>query len=377
MTERFNLEKIRDFMAEYDVDLSILMSPALAEYATGLMPLEHRDFCPEERSMIFVLLRDGDPFVVYRNREVPAGVSFTTIPDVYPCELMLPEKTEVLLREIARRGFVKGNIGVERDSMPTLVRESLARAFPAADFVDISPLSRQLIVPKDEEQLSCIERALAASEDGLNTMFGELTSRTDSEAPVTLQELYDLYRETISRYRVQCFDSYHLVQEGIFERKQMKIFDIVTSYRGYLADIALPYYFGADPPKELVDRVEIGRKIIATIASAVTLNMTGEVAEKTIDATLREVFGGEYDPLEIAERWVIHGLGLRIHEEPLLGADYRARSRDFARKIARFEKGCVISIEIRGLMEQMHKMTDAGLVPVGKMAPRLYGPLLP
>ena len=377
MRERLDLQKIRACMAEYGVDLAILMSPALAEYATGLMPLEHRDFCPEERSMIFAVFRDHDPFVVFRNRTLYRGVDFTTISDVYPCELMLPEKIEVLVREITERGFVSGNIGVEADSMPTMVRESLAVAFPDAEFVDISPLSRQLIVPKDEEQLMCIERALAASEEGMSAMFHELTSRADTAASVSLQDMYDLYRETISPYRVQCFDAYHLVQDGAVKPGEMKVFDIVTSYKGYLADIALPYYFGDDPPGELVDRVEIGRKIIATVASAVALNMTGEAAEKTMDSSLRDVFASQYDPLDIAERWVIHGLGLRIHEEPLLGADYRAASRDFAKKVIRFEKGCVISIEICGLMEQMHRMTDTGMLPLGRMEPRLYSPVSP
>ncbi len=81
-----------------------------------------------------------------------------------------------------------------------------------------------------------------------------------------------------------------------------------------------------------------------------------------------------YDAQGIEDRWVIHGVGIRIHEEPLLGADYRDASRAIPKKTIRFQKGCAVSIEIRGLMEQMHCMGQDGFVPMGTMRPRLYTP---
>ena len=72
------------------------------------------------------------------------------------------------------------------------------------------------------------------------------------------------------------------------------------------------------------------------------------------------------------ERWVIHGLGIPIHEEPRIGRDYRHECRTEAKEIIRFDPGVVISIEIAGLMEQMYEMTPQGLVRMGEMLARVY-----
>ena len=147
---------------------------------------------------------------------------------------------------------------------------------------------------------------------------------------------------------------------------------MVTCYDGYVSDFCLPFYMGKNPPEELISRSRIGQKIIENIASTIKPDMSGEIAEKAIDTRLKKIFGSEYEFLNIQARWVTHGLGIRIHEEPLLGRDYRAKSRSFAKEIICFEKGCVISVEICGLMEQMYKMTGRGLVRMGKMKAKLY-----
>ncbi|MDD5598027.1 MAG: hypothetical protein PHV82_08785, partial [Victivallaceae bacterium] len=94
-------ERIREFISSERVDQAIFMNPALAEYFTGmnLMCLEHRDFCPEERSMIFVFGKDSRPFVIYRNPAVPRDFKIDGM-DVYPAELMLAEKTDLLTEKL-------------------------------------------------------------------------------------------------------------------------------------------------------------------------------------------------------------------------------------------------------------------------------------
>lgn len=365
--------KIDDFMAEHRLDALILMNPALGHIWTGTMPLEHRDFTLEERALIFVFLRDSAPFIVYRNAALPKGFKVHGVPDIHPCGLMLAEKSKVLVDQLRKRGFGGGNIGIEKDLIPALPVDELSGAFADARFSDVSAFSRQLCVPKTEFQINCIRKALAASERGIMAVLSELAKKLESQDTTPAQAIRDLYRRTILEQGVQLFDAEHWVAiTGTFKRGQCWTLDLVTCYRGMLSDFCVPLVLDSEAPPELLERSKIGQCIIKTIAEAVKPGMSGAAADAAVDASLEKAFGSQYEELDIRNRWVIHGLGLNIHEEPRLGRDYRHESRTRAKRIIHFEPGTVVSIEICGLMEQMYLMGASCFERMGEMPARVY-----
>ena len=364
---------MEQFMAERGLDVLLLMDPALGQHLTGWMPMEHRDFAVEERALMFVFLSGGEPFVVYRNAALPAGHRLEAIEDIYPCGLMLAEKTEVLIEQLQRRGFEGGTIGAEMDLLPAMVYARLLATFPGSQFVDAAAFSRNLRAAKDERQLRCIRKALEATEDGLQTMLRELARRISDTGSVPVQEIRDLYRQTILRHGVQQFDAQGWVEAGgLYERGQLTLFDLVACYGGLLSDFCVPFFLDDEAPPELLERAAIGGRIIGTVAEVIKPGMSGTEAEASADAALMQEFGDEYEALDIMSRWVVHGLGITIHEEPRIGRDYRHECRTEARELIRFEPGVVISIEIVGLMEQMYEMTPEGFSRMGEMPARVY-----
>jgi len=373
MVKPIDRDKVDSFMAEHKLDVLILMDPALGHLWTGVMPLEHRDFALEERALIFVFLRRSSPFIVYRNATVPAGFKVDGVPDVCPCGLMLAEKSTVLADQLRKRGFTAGRVGIEKDLVPALAIEELSAAFPGSRFSDVSAFSRQLRVPKTDFQINCIRKALDASERGILAVLSELAKRLDSEETTPAQGIRDLYRRTILDQGVQLYDAEHWVDiTNTFKRGRRLTLDLVTCYHGMLADFCVPLVLDDRAPDELVQQSGMGQRIIRTIAEAIKPGMTGAEAERAADSSLEESFNKEYEVLDIRSRWVVHGIGLNIHEEPRIGRDHRDASRTEAKRIIRFVPGTVVSIEICGLMEQMYLMTASGFERMGRMVARVY-----
>ncbi len=371
--ERIDRGAIEQFVRDRELDVLLLMDPALGQFMTGWMPLEHRDFAVEERALMFVFLSDAEHFVVYRNAALPEAHRLDAIQDIYSCGLMLAEKTQVLIEQLQQRGFKSGTIGAEMDLLPALVYERLYETFPGSRFVDAAAFSRNLRAAKDEHQLRCIRKALAATEDGLQTMLRELARRISDTGSAPVQAIRDLYRQTILSHGVQQFDAQHWVETGgVYARGDLVLFDLVACYGGLLSDFCVPFFLDDQAPPELLERAEIGRRIIDTVAEVIKPGMAGAQAEAAADAALEQEFGDQYETLDIMSRWVIHGLGITIHEEPRIGRDYRAECRTEAKEIIRFDPGVVISIEIAGLMEQMYEMTPQGLARMGEMLARVY-----
>jgi Xaa-Pro aminopeptidase len=335
---------------------------------------ELRDWAPEERALIFVFLRQGEPFVVFRNTKfkTPYYQPLQAIKDIYPCHLILDEKSKVLVRQLKKRGFQSGRIGIELDMMPVRTYGYLQKAFPRAAFCDVSAFSRSLRVIKDEHQIACVQKAPHATEKGVIAMFRNILNVFPKKGWVSSWELERIFRKTLLEDDAQVYDEEVGMDDRQLKRGDYTIFDRVARYNGLLSDFCLGIYLGQRLPPELQQQHDRALAIIDTLAPVLRPGMTIGEAEGVSDKSLKKAFGNSYVREEIAERWVVHGIGIAIHDEPRFGRDYRGDSRKDARRTIRLEPGVVIVIEICGFGEEVFLMTKNGLQKMHHLRTGIY-----
>ena len=188
----------------------------------------------------------------------------------------------------------------------------------------------------------------------------------------------NLYRQTLLEHGVQPYDEEPFSRaEGLYKKGETLAFDLFSRYKGFVSDFAVQFYLGDTVPPELVERTERAWKIIDIIVQTIQPGMAGIEAEAACDAALTHVFGDRYESEGIVDWWMTHGLGMGIHEEPLLGADVgggrkiRECTRAF-KETVRFEPGLVFNVELLGFGEETFVVQDKGITRLGSLRTGVY-----
>jgi hypothetical protein len=100
--------------------------------------------------------------------------------------------------------------------------------------------------------------------------------------------------------------------------------------------------------------------------------MKAAEAEAACDAALKRTLGGRYEAEKIEDWWQIHGLGIGIHEEPLLGAENRGACRREAKQIVRFDPGVAFNVELCGFGEETFVVEQDRIARLGTMRTGVY-----
>jgi len=375
---KIDLVQIREFLAARNLDLYIAMDPMLGHFMTGWMPLEHRDWAVHERALVFVFPRVGEPFIVFRTNFRPEQLPglqkrVPEISDIYPAPLMLDEKMDVLVEQLRKRAFRGGRIGLEMDLAPALVYRRLQDAFPASEFVDVSAFSRQLMAAKDAEQIACMKHALEATEEGIRAMLREFKRRLAAEASVPRADIVKVYRETLLARAVQPNADEHFANpQGVYKRGQKVGFDLCNRHAGLVSDFCVQVYLGDQAPPELIAKTHTGRQIIDTVVQTLRPRSTAAEAESACDAALKRTFGPRCETERLGDWWQVHGLGIGIHEEPLLGHGNRGACRRPAKEIVRFDLGGVFNVELPGFGEETFVVEPDRIARLGTMRTGVY-----
>jgi len=344
-----------EYMEREHLDAFIPTKAVHLAYLLNYYDLVHAQIPWEEMASVLVVPHSGDAFAVGEHFCIAGNPKAGTAP------WWLKERHgggrpgirawKNTASLIAKKGLDKGRIGIERKTMPVEIYDCLRHALPHAKFVSADLLVPQMRFIKTKREVELLRKAanlaILAMEAYMNAIRNG-ASRQEAECvrakrvieeggefpggPYRLawtggndetpawwdKEARERFLSTSRNWREQpddapCFIT-HL--EGLFQY--------------YWADLAWHEFYGPEPAPDQVVRVgakegpyrearrafEIIRRVQTEALNAIRPGMDHVAAKKAIDAFLAA------DPEARSKgrisHYYIHGVGLEIHEEPVL-----------------------------------------------------------
>ena len=375
-----NRNRLDSLLSKSNIDLLIITKPENAVYITDFHPMGSRTI--KERLTYVFYFKDPniDPFVLTPSQDVRhikdlswipeknifAYVEFKTKNDTG----LVTNKTDFMTNLIEEYGLKKGNIGIEYSFLPINIFEQLKSIFPEASFKDCTNLMLNTRAIKTNDEIERLKKAEMCTEEGCKRMI-ELASRGETEINIAREARAVSMKkgaETIGFTMVgggyrSSFVHNNPRNEPIRQGEVFR-FDYGAIYDGYWGDLARSYIFGKKPTLEqqrIYDSIlKTQETALETIKPGITAH---EVYEKAVEA-------GQTIDSKLRREHVGHGIGLEVHEEPILRSGNNIV----------IEPGMVMSVEagtfipeIGGfVVEDTVIVTDNGLEILSSMPKKLF-----
>ena len=300
-------------IAESAADAALITAPANVRYLSGLV----------SSNAAILLPAAGDGVLGTDSRYAEAAER--DCPDI---EIVSERDLEPALAELAvARGYQ--TLAFEAQDMTVERHTSLAAQAGGPRLVPLGRLIESLRMVKDEAEVELLARACAITDAAFAEILGEIVpGRTERDLAVLLERaMVDLGAEapafaTIVASGPNGAIPHHSPGERAFETGDLITVDCGARYAGYHADMTRTLALGTPGAwqREIYDLVATAQ--LAGIAAAQPGADIGEV-----DAVARGVIeaAGHGDHFE---HGLGHGVGLEVHEAPLMGRGRTGRLRD-------------------------------------------------
>ncbi|MEO0248697.1 MAG: Xaa-Pro peptidase family protein [candidate division WOR-3 bacterium] len=327
------VDGLKRMMAESGVTFSVIMQNADLFYFSGTI-----------QKGIMVIALDHDP-VLFVERSLERAKAESPLP-------IIPVKQPKMVREtLLHMGVLKGRGGVEMDVLPVAAFERLKRSLGYEEFVDVSPLIRELRMVKSPFELEQVKRSgriIARVLEKAKEVVREGVREIDIDADLVAEgrryghqgflRMRGFNQEMMNLYVTAGFSSgvpsnadvpisglgvTAAIAQGsslkFVERGVPVLVDYGGGYNGYVTDETRAYVVG-----EMKERFKkpygIAREIVEDTAS---------FGREGVDCT--EIFARAYERVKRANlqdhfmgfgegqvSFIGHGLGLEINELPVI-----------------------------------------------------------
>ena len=322
-----NRARLKSLMQKAGIPVLISAKPENAIYLTSYHPMGSRT------------IRDRLTYVLYFADEGIPPLALCPSVDVrqmrelswFPGDRVVPfvefatgndkglvtDKFGFLAEQIRAAGFGAGQIGIETNFLPESVMGSFRKVLPEAVFVNSDPVIKRARAVKTSEEIRRLREACRITQEGCKKLieFASRLSYEDEAAAAAKAASMLNGAETIGFCAVGAAlrsSNVHnnprhepITVDSVFR------FDYGAVYEGYWGDLARTFVMGKPTPTQ--------QKYHDAVRAAQEAGLKAVKAGVTADYIYREaVKGGQvYDP-ELRREHVGHGLGLEVHEEPLL-----------------------------------------------------------
>lgn len=299
------LDRLRSLMADRGVDVALLSVGADLPYFTGYEAM------PLERLTMLAVPRDGEAVLVVPLLEEPRVVdrgAFTTHP------WGETEDPIAIVAGVARRA---GSI-VIADPTWSVFLLGLQAALPGATFASATPLTRELRMRKEPEEIEWLRHAGAATDRVVDRLeevgFAGRRERDIAAdiAAMTVAEGHDLSTFTILASGPNSASPHHETGERVVVEGDAIVLDFGGRAHGYHSDTTRTLHVG--PPG---DRFAEAHAVLEEAQAAGRASVRPGVAAQDIDRATRVVIDaagyGEYFIHRTG-----HGIGLEGHEHPYI-----------------------------------------------------------
>ncbi len=252
---RARLDAVQAKLSERGADFLLADSFEHLGYVTGFMP-------GGSMYQVAIIPAAGTPVMVLRGLDEPTFLEQSWVRD-YTCFTDSEDPTEVLRREITRRGWEHQTFAVETDShyLPVWRHESIKAALPHARFIDFSRVLWEMRIRKSAQEIAYLrEAARIADAAMLAAIDAAGPGKGEREAAAALYAT--AIREGADNGRMALIasgrrsDSLHgALGHHVLEAGDILHVESIPAYRGYSARLMRSAIIG-DPAPETVGAAE-------------------------------------------------------------------------------------------------------------------------
>ena len=306
---------MRKLMDESGLDALVVMSIENVAYLSGVWVLTQR-VIPDR--LAFVLWpRSGEPvFIMCRGEDVNIG-DRCSIKDVRTYVEFRTTPVELLAEALAEKGLSEGRLGVERRSMSVADYDELKRLVPDATLDDGASVMERVRMIKTPDEVEALSAAANATQDAIEAAFGEATDGVTEKSvgnristELTAKGA-DLLNFMFLGCGLRSFEWHAWPAERPLETGDIVTTDVGGSFAGYWSDVARMAVVGKaeDKQRELFDKLfQIHVRTIEAVKPGIRASDLYRICEN-----LYEEMGLPFWMAHIG-----HGLGLGLHERPML-----------------------------------------------------------
>jgi Xaa-Pro aminopeptidase len=303
-------------MQEKGLKAVIATSPENVGYLIGCaVPSQ---FLMHERLTFHVIPFDGDPHLVVVDMEEEHVKQNSKVEEVRSYKEFIDDPVEVLVQTLKELNLTKGKIGIETWYTPADAFTKLSRSMPSLSFEKCDSFLQQLATEKTEEEIKILKKIGRIAEEAelkaLNAM-SEGMSELDLASSIS-ENLYKGGADLARLIVVASGERSGLPNVGPSDRVLKKgdiiRIDTLASIRYFHSDIARTAVVG----KPSQEQRDVWRKLVETERRILEIIKPGIRASE-----LYKVYWKAFDDFGLPKaRFLGHGLGIGIHEQPMLAA---------------------------------------------------------
>jgi len=313
-----NLDALQQEIADSDFDAVIAMSPENVPYASGVLLWTQRTI--RDRLALVVWPKEGEPTFIVATNEEGYVREKTWIKDVRGYVQHRSSPIQVLAEVLREKGLSAGRIGIEPGYLSADHYSELTSTLSEAQFLSCESLFSKVRMIKTPAELEVLTRGAVATEHALMATYSTVnTGETERNLVARLggnilqsgAELPAFLYLTVGPNTGHAHPDPTPLQ--VREGDLIKT-DCGGYFSGYYSDIGRTAVVGRASPEQrsIYDRLmEVHRATIAAMQPGTPASHVFEVASqgyRNVDIPFSLAFAG-------------HGVGLYIHEAPMLAAD--------------------------------------------------------
>jgi Xaa-Pro aminopeptidase len=311
-------ERLRPAVAALGADAALITSPANVRYLSGLASSNAALLVPaaSPATSTGASAATGTGATVLATDSRYAGTAREDCPDL---EILIERFIEPALARVAATLGVR-RLAFEAHEMTVERYEAFAAAVPGTELVPLGRAVEEIRTAKDEQEIALIARACEITSRAFEEVVPLIRPGvTERELAISLERAMidlggdGLAFDTIVASGPNGAIPHHVPSGRPFETGDMITVDCGARYQGYHADMTRTVVLGAPAPWQ--------RDIYALVAEAQAAGIDAAVPGadvREVDAAARDLiegagYGGQF------QHGLGHGVGLEIHEAPILG----------------------------------------------------------
>jgi len=306
-------------MTEHGFDAMVAYSKENVAYGAGyVVPSQHLGI--RNRQFAVAVNADGNAGMLLTANELQEAKARSTLSELRPYDEFSEDPMAVLADLLGELGVAEGVIGLEMDAIPADRWEALRRLLPKATWAHGSPAFHRARMVKTPSELEKLRKAAHIAD------IAQAEAHAEVREGMTEQELYRIIVDRALRHGAE---NILMVQVATAERSSfsnptpsdrplrrgdvVKIDTFVTE-GGYMSDTGRAIVIG-EATHEQRDVWAHMQDTLAAVHEAI------RPGANTVD--LWQVFVSTFAKFEMAPviKFLGHGLGLSLHEEPFISAD--------------------------------------------------------
>jgi Xaa-Pro aminopeptidase len=354
----FNFEDARSKMIANNLDALVAFSPENVFYTSGCL-LSTSQLIRDRLSMTLIP-REGEPTIMVCNIEESFVRENAWIKNVRSYVEFQTSPMELLATVLKEQGLSHSAIGIEKMYLQTAYFETLSRTLPEATFEDDGHIFNDMRIIKRPDEIDLLERAAVATEKAVQLAY-ESAGRGETELSIATTMRQNLVKFGADQIAFLVLGSgrktYHahpIPTDNRIETGEVITTDIGGVFSGYYSDLTRMAVMGSPRKRDS----ENYRKVRATQREIIDKVRVGTQASKLYEVCLNSF---REKGLRFHMPHVGHGLGIGLHEEPLLNPFNNRR----------LEAGMVLAVEPFSVEPQVAGFGIEDMIVVTDSEPRI------